>query len=679
MIKASKIPAAMFLAGGWRRWVLWAGMLAFAIGFAYHQMWREWPSGRYAELLLLVAASLALAWLPGRLMPERIESSIATRLATVWLAALALYAGIVPTLATLLFAVAAIALGTLLVRRDSPALQCAVGFAAVAGLVGWLLPFPVHSRWAYLAACLLLVALRRNALFETWRTMRSAWTAATTAAPTHALMAVLILGLASTGSWLPTLQYDDLGYHLRLPWMLMETGRYPLDPTFHIWALAPWASDVLHAIPQVLAGEEARGPVNAAWLVLAASGIWQLAALLGGDARAQWLAVALYASLPLTATLAAGMQTETATAALLPWLAVLTLRRHPADGRDLFAGAILVGGLVALKFAAAVFAVLVTLWALVRNPPRSPAWRYPLAILVAIVLGGSSYAYAGAIAGNPFLPLFNGVFESPYFRSVNFDDPRWGAGFDPRLLWALTFQSESHVEGFDGAAGFVLVALSGAWLLCLLDRRLLAVGVLASALVWVPLSATHYLRYLHPALTVLLPLLVVSTFRADGKRAPALLAALCVLNLAFQTSGHWMLRSGAVKETIVAFGEDAPLFGHYAPERLLAESIRAHGRSTDLVLLIDVNEPFIAELGGRGRNIAWYSPSLESAASQAESVAGGTGWVELFRRERIRHVIISDDEMTPVREAALAQMGAVQRERIGDASWWELPMGPDAR
>ena len=85
-----------------------------------------------------------------------------------------------------------------------------------------------------------------------------------------------LLGLASTGCWLPTLQVDDLGYHLRLPWELMEQGRYAMDPETHMWALAPWLGDVLQSFPQVIAGEEARGPVNALWILLtaSASGSW---------------------------------------------------------------------------------------------------------------------------------------------------------------------------------------------------------------------------------------------------------------------------------------------------------------------------------------------------------------------------------------------------------------------
>jgi hypothetical protein len=183
----------------------------------------------------------------------------------------------------------------------------------------------------------------------------------------------------------------------------------------------------------------------------------------------------------------------------------------------------------------------------------------------------------------------------------------------------------------------------------------------------------HYLRYIHPALAVLLPVIVVTTFRTDGKRASFMILAVCILNLAFQNSANWMLKSGAVKETILAYGRDEPLFEHYAPERLLADAIRDRNDTSGNVVVLDAAKPFIAELGGRARTIAWYAPALEVAALEAEADPSGGQWIALFRREDIRHVILRDDSRTPARDAALAGSGAVRRARFGEASWWQLP------
>lgn len=669
MIEAARNAPAPPSKPTWHRWLLWAGIPLCFLGIYRQELWGQWAPGRFAETLILASGSLVLAWMLRRLL----HASLATLLAALWLAGLVVFTGILPVLATLTFIAAATAIGTMLVRYDRPALQCACGLAVFAGITGWLLPLPIHSRWLYLAVCSVLIIMQRGALADTWRCMKSGWTSAISAAPPAAVFAIIVLGIASTGCWLPTMQYDDLAYHLRLPWSLMESGRYLMDPELHVWALAPWASDVLHAFPQVMAGEEARGPLNAVWLSLTASGIWHLTTILGGTKRAAWISVALYSSLPLTAALAAGMQTESATAALLAWLAVVIVRSYPSGASNLHAGAVLTGGLIALKLSSAVFTILLMPLALWRNRPRALSRQHLIAVLIVVVLGGSSYFYAGMVAGNPFLPLFNGLFESPYFRPLNFQDPRWGSGFDPLLPWRLTFETGKYFEGFDGGSGFVLVAFSGAWLLSLLDRRLLATSIVITALFFLPLLPTHYVRYVHPVMALLLPLFVVTAFQADRRRGHSLIFIVCIMNLAFQANSNWMMKTGAVKETILSLGRDEPLYEHYAPERVLMRLMHSQAGESGNVMVLDASMPFAAELGERGRNVSWYSPTLETATAIANTDPSGFGWIELFKRENIEHVIARPDAISPAQRAAFERLGAYRRAQVGQAAWWKLP------
>ena len=62
------------------------------------------------------------------------------------------------------------------------------------------------------------------------------------------LSAVLFLQLIVPGELVP-----DVVYHLGLPWQLQDTARYAMDPVLQVWALAPWAGDVLQGVAQVLA------------------------------------------------------------------------------------------------------------------------------------------------------------------------------------------------------------------------------------------------------------------------------------------------------------------------------------------------------------------------------------------------------------------------------------------
>src|SRR5687768_15996385 len=109
----------------------------------------------------------------------------------------------------------------------------------------------------HVALCVALVVLRRRALRAAAGSVGNGWREAVAGTPRAAAWAVMVAGLASAGAWLPTMQHDDLAFHLGLPWQLMLNGRYALDPAHQVWALAPWAGDVLQGMAQVMAHAEA--------------------------------------------------------------------------------------------------------------------------------------------------------------------------------------------------------------------------------------------------------------------------------------------------------------------------------------------------------------------------------------------------------------------------------------
>ena len=651
----------------WQRGLLWLGAPLCVAGLIVHRLDAQWNEGRFLELLVLATASLAAAALLRRAFRWR----LATGLVCTWAIALAFFAGPLPTAATLLLAAGALAIGELFGRAVPATLRLVCGLVLVAGMLGWLLPLPVHYRLGYLAVFLALAASRRRSLADAWRHGATGWRTAVDASPRLAAFAILVLGLASTACWIPTMQADDIVYHLRLPWQLLGEQRYPLAPELHTWSMAPWAADVLQAVPQVMAGAEARGSLNALWIALTAAGVWRVAAVLGGTPRAAWLTVALYASLPLTAGLAGGMQTETPTAALLLWLVwvILGLR---SGSRSLWLGAVLLGGLLALKLASALFALVLLGWACWEHRRSLPSLAAVIgALALSLGIAGSSYAYAAWIAGNPVLPLFNGWFRSPYYDPVNFDDGRWHAGLDASLPWDLTFRTDRYLEAFAGGGGFVLVALAGAWLLALLQRRTRMTAIVATVLLVLPLVPLQYLRYLFPALVLLLPVLVLAAFRFDPRRAAWLVIGVCVLNLAFQANSFWLLRIGMVKMTIKELGRDQPVFRAHVPERNLIAAIRRtpHGN----VLALDPDRPYVAELGVRGRSLSGYDRAMQRAARGADADASGAAWAALLRREGVTDVLLRPGKETAPQRAALDGLRATRQASEGDVEWWRIP------
>ena len=667
-------------AGASRSWpsaLLWIGIPLCAIGLA-GQPWIDWQPER-AKHTAIVAIC---AWLLALASSFVLRIRCATALALWFGAALVYYTGGGPVLATVLFCAASIALGAWLVPRAPIALQCVSGLVLIAGLAGWLLPLHVHGRWIYLLSLSGLVLWKRSLLVDIAGGAGRSWRRAVAAHPAAAAWASLALGIASAGCWLPTMQADDIAYHLRLPWMLQQSGVYDMDPGLHVWAMAPWLTDVVQAFPQIMAHAESRGPVNAVWLLIAACGIWRLARCFRPhDTIAAWMAVGLFASIPLTTALAGGMQTELPTTALLSWLMVLIYA--PATGpqvaRDAVARAqtctaVLFGALLGMKFGALVFALVLLILALHRHRASLPRWpRMASLVALALAIGGSSYCYAAAIAGNPFLPLFNGVFRSPYFAPENFVDAHWTGRLSALLPWNITFDTARYMDAYAGGFGFILIALAGACLLCLRERDLRTPFVACALMFAIPLIPMQYARYAFPAMAASIPLLCVAAFRIGRTQGMVLAVLLCLLDFSFQSSGNWMLHGGAIRQAMRAKGEDAPVLAIYAPERLLVSRMRAQGRPERNALHLDPETDSIAELGTQARFVDWYSRRLLLAATVAERDASGRAWANLFRAEGISDVVFRPSRLTAPRRAALALSKAELQARVADTEWWVIP------
>jgi hypothetical protein len=652
---------------------LGAGAAACAFGIARSGLWREVPANRFAESLLLAGLVALLAW------PLRRWRGWpwAGAMAFVWAVFLAVLGGVLPMLAALLVAATAMSLGGL-VAPARPVLAWLSGLAILAGTLGWLLLLPVHRWWIYLPLFALLVVAGRRRLQSQLAGLAGACRDAVHASPRIAAWTIVVLGIASAAAWAPTMQYDDLAYHLGLPWQLMLHGRYAPDPGQQDWSLAPWAGDIWQALPQVLARSEARSAVNLGWLLATAAGLWRLGALVGLRPAYRWATVALYATLPMTAVLLGGMQTETAGAATMVWLAVVVVDRD-AGPRRLFAGALLFGLSCALKPVHAVAALPLLAWAAWRHrgARRRPA-ALALAAVLVVLVGGSSYAFSWHATGNPVLPLFNDVFRSPWFPPTAFVDQNWQQGLGPKTFWRMTFNADAYVEGFDGALGLVLVALSGAWLLALADRRTRALAACATLAIVVPLLPMQYSRYVHPGMVLLLPALAAAVQRhAPGRAGTALLAATCVAGLALQANSGWMLHTGVEKRTLLALGRGGPLFEDYVPERALAAAIRARAPASGPVLLL--SQPFQAEFAGRGRDVDWYAPRMQAAAHRADRDPTGAAWAALLRREHIAEVILAPATTPAPRLAGLARLGARPAMDVDGTQWWRIPPQETAR
>lgn len=656
-----------------------AGLIGLSIGFVQYDLHTQFNYERGVELVImlsmLAAAGLALALL--------LRRSLALGLGASFLIATITLLGLSATAAALLLALTALAASLkLLDQPERPsglplALHLLCGLSLIAMAIGWTAPLPLHYRPLYLGLALLLIGNQRRALAALLGRSLTAFEAAAGGQRWLAALAILTLSGTAMTAWLPSLMFDDLGYHHGLPAQLAALGYYRMDAASQVWAFAPWLADCTLAFAQVLADSDPRGPVNLLWLSAAAAMLYQLTLrLYPGHTAAAWMAVMLCLSQPVYSVLVFGLQTELVSTALL-LAAVLTLLDDPAATPmrvryRLFV--VLVAGLALTKTSMLPFALVLLLWFGWRWRVVL-SWRDRALLLPAVlVLGGSAYFYAWSFTGNPILPLANGFFQSPYFPVTDFSNSRYLSPLDPPHIWRLLFDSGHFYESRAGVSGFhwlplLLAATIAGWRQPQM-RQLALLGGAGALLIY---SAQSYLRYLLPALALLIPAYAAGASLSGRRLGPLLVLLLTAGHLAYQPNANWILRNNAVFGIFASMGRSDALREVIAPELRLIEATLAQ-QPEARILATSPERPFGAGYAGHVFTTSWYDTELR--------MAFGSGAAEqmqfVLSYYAFTHVLLGPDHRHAEREALLQELGAQLLQRNGQASIWRLPdsVGP---
>lgn len=602
-------------------------------------------------------------------------SATAALVGALGAAALA-FEGFAGTAAGLLVLAGGLAAGTLLPRARAvdPLVRWVAGVGLIAAVLGWLLPWPVHRPSVWAAALMVLIGWRWAAMRSDLRRVRDGFLPLLEQAPLASLAWALVCITAGAPAWLPINNPDDLAYHLTIGQELLRYGQGRLDIGAQAWALAPWSSDLVHALDSLLAGRDSTGVLNTAWLLGTGLLIVRLGVALGLRAGHAWLASALYVSLPLTSFLAGSMQTEGPTAAALVALAIV-VGFDPAPRTARMAPiAALAGFLVGMKISNALLLVPIAIWWLA-TWWRSMPWRALIpAVLLGAFAGGSSYFYGFALTGNPVVPMFNAQFRTPWFPAQNFEDATWQTGVPWDVAWRVVFDTGEYFEGKPGAAGIVLVLLAGGLVLAFATQRTRALSLVATAGVVLVFVQVQYLRYLHPALALWLPAVTAALLLppVHGTRAQwpsAVLWAAVLVQLALVGKSGWMLQQGALR-TLLLEGRDA-VSDRFVPERALLQRWQTELQETDRVLLPDPLRSFTSLLPGRAVGTAWFTP-LMARIRTAGDAANPDTWGAVVERAGANHVLVHDLSSQPGLREFLAERSAVRLDSNGAAELYRL-------
>ncbi len=656
----------------WRLGIFVSGFLLAGAGFVANAMWREIPWAPVLFSVKIVSTVLMAAWLCHRLF----RCTAASAAAAVWILLLIYFTGPSPALAVIALALAALGVGSLLVpasEAGGSGVAIVLGLAVLSGILGWLLPFPMHYRAVYSIALLVLIVWRWKEIHAVIGSTGQSWRLAVAAAPAAALSAVMLLGLASTFAWIPTIHNDDLAYHMGMPSQLHDLGHYMMAAASNVWAVSAWSSDVLQSIPHLVSGEDAHGALSIVWVLLEAYFLDRLTARLGFTPAVRWLCIAVYASQPMLAGSLGVMQTENPTTAVLLALAFVIQDREQADRRWLLVAATLVGFLLGLKVSNIMLAGPLGLWLLWRWRTSLPWRALPVGVLCALVVGGSSYVYAYLLTGNPVLPLFNGFFHSEYFGLSNFTNPTWNTGFTWNIVWNLVFHTSKFFEGADGCGGFVLIALLGGLLLGLYGKRTRPLALAAALAFVLPLTQTQYLRYATPAIALLIPAMIAplnDPVRKNATIMRILLAVLLLANFLFVYTCDWQAKQGVLQQLVT---EGAPsVVAKFAPERNAARYIDMVYGARARVLVASQTSCFGAPFGGHALVRCWYDHQLGDESNAADADSSGAKWLKIFDQTGIDLVVLRPDDSSVGLRKAIGERDGTKVYHSGAVEVWQI-------
>lgn len=564
--------------------------------------------------------------------------------------------GILQSISAVLFFVSAYALGnTLLARPRAPAdyarptAATAIGVLLLTAFFSILLHFAVNFRLVYLSVLL------GPLLMLAWSSRRASLVACSSDMVKHIdalpypglVLMVIVIGWVARFAFLPTVGYDDNTLHLRL-WTDLLHFRYdPFNFHLQVWAVAPFALDLLYAIVSVVAGSDARGAVNFLLLLFLLQQLWAIGGRLQLRSVEKIFLVLLFASTPMLAYLLTSMQVELGLTVITTTCVRLILEQcdpkradHSASILALIALACAVK-LTGVFLASLLGVILVMVWWLNRNrrmPLETGTAALVVLALAAIYVAFGSYLQAWFLTGNPAFPLFNGIFHSPYFEAQNFVDSRYLGRFSLNGFLNIFFQTSKFNESQNYTAGFqYLFLLPAAVIIALwrdLDRITLIILMPLAGYGVVMFHELQYWRYLVPVLP-LASALIARSFRTQVsvKGCAFAVACLSALNFYFLPGVIWWFFIPA-GEAMTAHGRTA-ITAEIIPEKTLTSWINKHAPGSTVLY---PSQPFGATLQGQPIYVNWYQPDNLKAFEEIKNVSE----VKDFLRKRNVVYVIQD-------------------------------------
>lgn len=618
---------------------------------------------RKAALIWLISCGV-LIWALRRWRPQQAPLLFCGAISVY----LVLGIGIPPVLSAIFFLVSAHATGYLLLklidRNATPGWMesLVMGLVVILALWSKLISSKINSQGLYLAllSLPLMTFLYRGSsrmatgYLESFGEFRS-WTRSIPF-PLFAVFAAYT-GWVACYSFFPTVGPDDNVYHLRMWTELLYQKKYSFDVANEIFSVAPFASDLIHSIVSILAGEDARGALNFVLMLLTLGQMAIVFRKLRQSATDEVLLLLLMVSTPMLAYLLITLQTEM----FLTFLCTTAVRlildcSEGWSGRNVLAVLAIAAIAVATKLTGVILggfllaALFVRVQFLARPVPRPMGGLNVVALLVLLgtLAFAAFYPYGAAYlkAGNPVFPYFNGVFKSPFYPPENFLDLRYIKKLSVHSYWDIFLKTSEHYDSRDFVAGFQYMILFPAALLLMWRRAvprvfwIVLIPVLGFGLT--TYYATQYWRYVFPVLPLAGISIAALLTTQNGLVAYCVrgltLGCIC-LNIFFFPGINWMF--GTPPQNLFSEGGKRDFIARMVPEMAAIERLN---QDVPGARVLFVQQPFGATLNGTPLYVEWYAPSR----SQRFGEIGSTeDVVQFIKDEKVQFVVWSLSDASP--------------------------------
>lgn len=547
-------------------------------------------------------------------------------------------------LSTIFILVSAWSLGSFFLKDGSLAKSTTVGLAAFMAFMNYFSHTSLNLNFVYLILLAIPIVLR----LRNWR-----WPKLKIDSPSfcfHLLLASLMVIVAPTllNSLRPEIGFDAMSYQILAPYRLKQYGFFDFNPAVNSLAVMPQGVNWLYAIGLVLSGEIGMKILVVLLGILTAC----MCIEVGSDLKKSWQGI--FAALGLIT---------------FPVFEMCSGYTFVENGILLFTVSSALFGILAAEsknkryFIVALFLLFADLstkqnsliWTLIfglgllffvyqqrKNQPqlwKSFLWT-SFAGIICFVL--PSYGYAYWRSGNPFFPFFNGLFKSPFYDPVSFNNTLFNHPYSWDLFYDMTKHSNKYLESDNGSAGVMLLLSFPLLFYWLYKNRCNWYGFCFGWAPWFYFFVTFhfqsYLRYLYPVIPLLFFGFAIAISEISNRLSKKIwtTAMITCCAIGFLLRGTTTFARDYELDKKWLWENREELINSFSDERNINQFLNAH--YDNKCRMVHLNRPYNAFLNCDYYANTWHSWVFSSELAKATTAVQA---YEVMKSFKISHVSLS--------------------------------------